>query len=172
MKKLISLILVFVMMCVCCAFYTSASALNEDELLNNRPKYSITADYDDNELLLVLTREASKLNPVFTPEDFEGLGVVEIRRMTRDGESYHIYHLILDRHDKQNVLDVIEELHKNMDILAAEPNYRLYSEFDDPQLTAAEEFIRYVVSESEIWLPSATMPVVYANGRIYDLKEA
>lgn len=216
MKKLISLILVFVMMCVCCAFYTSASALNEDELLNNRPKYSITADYDDNELLLVLTREASKLNPVFTPEDFEGLGVVEIRRMTRDGESYHIYHLTLDRHDKQNVLDVIEELHKNMDILVAEPNYRLYGEFDDPQPTTAEEFISYVVSESEmpitekdvtieymytfsqdkyfvryyygldynqveivekigayeLWLPSPPMPVVYANGRIYDLKEA
>ena len=144
MKRLISLILVLVMLC---AFSTSVSAFNEDELLNNRPQYSITMDYDDDTVLFLLTSEASKADPVFTPEDFEGLGVIEVERGSSDGAQNHYFVMTLDRQDKQNVLDVIEELHKMNGILVAEPNYFWYVPEADVPPTAAEEFISFVVSQ-------------------------
>lgn len=217
MKKLISLLLSLIILGSCCACYLGVSAFDEEEMLNNRPTYSITSDFDDDTILLVTTSKASKLNPMYTPDDFEGLGVTEVSRITSDGREYHIFTLTLDRHCKQNVLDVIYELHKNKDILVAEPNYYAYiPEYKVPP-TPAEQFISYVaknceyeITEDEVWieymytfsedkylvryyysglaypcevvcvqlgdyeltLSSLPMPVVYTNGKTYELEQA
>lgn len=149
MKRLISLILVVVMLCVCCAFSTSVSAFDEENMLNNRPKYYITEDFDDDTILFLLTGKASLSNPVLTPEDFKGLGVTEVRRISSNGAQNHIFSMTLDRHDKQNVLDVINELHKMDSILVAEPNYRVYIPEDEVEPTAAEELISLLVEQCE-----------------------
>ena len=159
MKKLISLIIVIVMLCSCCVFSTSVSAFDEEHMLNNRPEYSITMDFDDDTVMFLLTSRASKSNPEFTPEDFGDLGISEVERISSDGAQNHCFYVTLERHDKQSVLDVIEELHKMDDILVAEPNYRVYSPEDDKLPTAAEEFISFVVeqnngkiSQDDVWI--------------------
>lgn len=153
MKKLISLFLVLIMLCVCMMTGFSAYAyeededeiidgLDEEEIMNNPPVYSIEQEFEDHGILFLLTSAASASNPVYTVEDFdESLGVASVRRITSDGAKNHIFYVELDKHDKQNVLDVIEELNKMSGILCAEPNFRLYP---DESKQVSEELLNAI----------------------------
>ena len=161
MKKLICLLLSLVILSSCCACYLGVFAFNEEEMVNNRPKYSITSNFDDETILILLTSNASKSNPEFTPEDFGDLGVAKIERKSKDGAQNHCFVMTLDRQCKQNVLDVIYELHKNKDILSAEPNYQAYiPEYDVPD-NAAEQFISYVVDTCEFEITEEDVRIEY-----------
>lgn len=89
-------------------------------------KNNITAEdeFADNKVLVVLY---STENPDdYTLETFSEYGVVNIKRL------YDINVLILelDRHDKQNVLDVVYALYDIPGIRSADPDY--YQKYDPP----------------------------------------
>lgn len=135
MKKLISLFLVLIMLCAVSVTVFSVSALDENDVLTYDDEELIKPgiktptlddDFEDDGVLFVMTEIASASNPVYTVEDFdESLGVASVRRITSDGAKNHIFYVELDKHDKQNVIDVVKELNKKGGILAAEPNYVL-----------------------------------------------
>lgn len=156
MKKLMSLCMVLIILCACMASGFSVYAydevwdeedetiLDEESIIANRPTYTVDDEFEDDGVLLTLTHAMSSLDPVFTPQDFEGLGVLDVRRITSDGSKYHIYYLTLDKHDKQNVLYVVNELNKIDGVLAAEPNLVLHldtgKELSDELYNAIKEY--------------------------------
>lgn len=119
--------------------------------------YSIDDEFMDNKVLIVLTPAASENDPILTPEDFEGLGVIEVERSTYDGATYHTYSLTLDKNDKQNVLDVVAELEKLEWIYGASPNVETTpskdeAEFTDELLKAINTYNDINVSKDEVSL--------------------
>lgn len=153
MKKLISLFLVLIMLCVCMMTSFSVyayeededeiiSGFDEDEIMKNPPVYSIDQDFEDDGLLFLLTSAASVSNPVYTVEDFdESLGVISVRRITSDGKPNHIFYVKLDKHDKQNVLDVIDAINQMEGVLIAEPNGVLHP---DESKKVSEELLNAI----------------------------
>lgn len=159
MKKLISLFLALVLLCSLGLYSVNAveydSDLPEDEdvfdegkYADNKPEYSIDQDFSDNSLLFLLTSQASKDNPTYTPQDFEGMGVVEVRRITNDGATNHIFYVVLDKHDKQNVLDVIALINMMEGVLIAEPNF---ASKPDLEYLYEEEFVKEYVGERDTY---------------------
>ncbi len=123
MKKLLCIVLsLVILMSVSLCSYSFYAAEIEGE-------YTIDMSFVDNAILFVLTKEASQSNPMYTIDDFPGLGVVLVRRITSDIEpgksKQHIFYLELDKHDKQNVLDVIKVISKMDGMYAVEPDYYL-----------------------------------------------
>ncbi len=151
MKKLLCIVLsLFILMSVSLSSYSFCAAEIEGE-------YTIDMSFADNAILFVLTKEASQSNPMYTVDDFPGLGVVLVRRITSDiqpGKSkQHIFYLELDKHDKQNVLDVIKVISKMDGMYAVEPDYYI-SPPDDMHrtrmyLNAFEEQYNVNVNENE-----------------------
>lgn len=157
MKKLVALFLVLIMLCAVSVTVFSVSALDENDVLTyddeDLMKYytekSIEAEFEDDGVLFVVTEIASESNPVYTVEDFdESLGVASVSRITSDGAKNHIFYVKLDKHDKQNVLDVIKELNKMSGILCAEPN--LISTPSDGYLYK-DKFVEEYGHESGSW---------------------
>lgn len=109
----------------------------EDQV--HRHQYTLEDDFTDNDVIFVLTRAASRANPMYTPEDFPDMGVTEVSRLTNaPGVKYHIFLLTLDRHDKQNVLDVIDRIWEMDGILSVEPNLIYTAQQDDFSLGDAD----------------------------------
>lgn len=98
---------------------------------------TVDDDFSDNTVIIVLTPDESKKNPVLTPEDFKSLGVIKVERLSYDGATNHIYALTLNKNDKQNVLSVISELQKIEWIYAAEPNYSSNPDDNKVEVTKA-----------------------------------
>ena len=97
-------------------------------------KNNVTVDHEfvDNEVTVLLYEDENPYD--YTLETFEKYGVINVKR-----SEYNEYHLLLtlDRHDKQNVLDVCYALYDIPGIRFAEPNY--IARLDDLIITPTTE---------------------------------
>nr|MBR2714976.1 hypothetical protein [Ruminococcus sp.] len=138
MKRIVSILLVAVMLITLGAI--TASAQTEEK------EYTVDDNFKDNAVLIATSETKSYNDPILTPEDFDNLGVISVERKTYDGAPIHIYLLILDRNDKQNVIDTINQLKKIEWIIVAEPDFSVLRE-PNPEHLYETRFIEEYIKE-------------------------
>ena len=98
---------------------------------------TVDDDFVDNRVMLVLNDEASYSDKTYDTSFFSNINCLEVNDLTqgqgtedsntrtgkRKGQSNRILCLNLDKHSKENVLNVINELIKYDDVLYAGPDY-------------------------------------------------
>ncbi len=138
MKKITAVALMIVVLCGLIALGGCIDPKPSD-------RYSIHDEFVDNEVVIRLTNEESRLLKEYTPNDFDYVGCIKIIEWTKskteylkgllagepedekkhvDIETFHrTFTIYLDKHGKRNVLKAIDLLESRNEIELATPNF-------------------------------------------------
>ena len=125
---------------------------------------TIDMDFSENEVLVVMTKEQSRLKQEYTASDFPQLNnIVSVRCLmntSQQSDKYSILLITLNENDKEKVLDTIKILEGLDYVYAAEPNYYL-------EMLEQVEYINTTINAIE---PSGrSLDIPYTNEQL--LKE-
>lgn len=153
MKKTLAIILAL-MLIMSSAFTTTAFAVEDEEKIYCDA--TLDDDFEDDNILVMFTNEASLKFLTYTADDFSEIGATEVIDLTAKiadylkyqldamengmvipeevliaaSEFHQVLQIELDKNDKQNVLDAVHTVEQRDDVLLAQPNF-LYP-IDDP----------------------------------------
>lgn len=154
MKKSIA-IFISVLMIMSTLFITTAFAKEEEKFYCPA---TLEDDFADDRVLVMFNNETSMKLKDYTADDFSDIGAIAVEDLTKDivekireqqslvstpdtydwidtSDFNQTVCITLSTKSKQNVLDVVHELEKREDILAAEPDYFLHSNTSDGTIT-------------------------------------
>ena len=95
--------------------------------------YTIDTAFEEGEVMVTLMREQSAARQEYTAEDFPGVDVKEIETAMRyfpDSNNHIILLLVLNKKDKQSVLDAMKILEQNPIVYSVCPNIIFESSCD------------------------------------------
>ena len=132
-KKLFVFISLFLIVSLL-SFSGCAMVENLFDPVELEPKVMSTATADENfaddQVLLLMQKYASQRE--YTIHDFKKVGCIKVEYLTyeeqlAEGQNLSLL-LTLDKHSKENVIEVISKLLERKDVVAAEPAYFLQSQ--------------------------------------------
>lgn len=138
LKKILIFISIIFSICV---LPLSVSAHENDNIKHS--EICIDDNFSDDKVLVVLNKEASFRSKEYTKYDFEDIGCIKVEDLTSSATDSIINNLdndlvnvdnykrvlciYLNKHSKENVINVIKELSKRNDVLYAEPDYKIHT---------------------------------------------
>jgi hypothetical protein len=140
---------------LCLIIFTGCPEIEEDDVYDIDEEYALNGNFSDDTVLIVLTKEASFIDKLYTPKDFPEINCLYVANLSYDimikikdgpdwyintwGGTYNDYIeykedfrriliLTLAEKDKRNVLIAIKKLEKRKDVETAEEDH--YMELD------------------------------------------
>jgi hypothetical protein len=105
---------------------TEEATTEELETIEKSPCYTtIDANFEDNRINVYIQPFANEKQ--YTVDDFKDIGCIEVKNAgyySKKNDCYYLWlYLTLDKHSKQNVLDMMKILDMRQDVVRAEPNW-------------------------------------------------